>query len=375
MLVLDRLHPSKLNKNGITKMTLQITQGDLLRQEVDAIVNTVNCVGVMGKGIALQFKQKWPENYKAYEKACKAKKVQTGKMFVHELGRLAGKPYFIINFPTKNHWRGKSELSYVKDGLQDLVDVIKKNNIRSIAIPPLGCGNGGLDWNEVNALIKQYLSPLGDALDVRLFEPKGAPASDKMIVHTKKPRMTIGRAILIKLIAAYRGMGYSLSKIEIQKLCYFAYVKGEMSKLNYHKDQYGPFANNLRYVLDHMNGHYICGVGDHDTSEAQITLMDNAIIEADDFLGDNLQTSSALDSISALIEGFESPYGMELLATVHWASVNDVKSIELDRVVGAVHNWEPTKPEWNERKKTLMKEEHIHIALDRLVATGWVNHT
>lgn len=354
-------------------MTIQITQGDLLNQQVDAIVNTVNCVGVMGKGIALQFKQRWPENYKAYVSACKAKTVRPGKMFVHELGRFAGKPYFIINFPTKDHWRGKSELSYVKNGLQDLVEVIKAHGIRSIAIPPLGCGNGGLEWSEVKALIEEYLRPI-EAIDVHLFEPKGAPIASSMVVQTVKPGMTAGRAVLIKLISAYRGVGYLLSKIEIQKLCYFAYVNGVMHGLNFKKDQFGPYADNLRHVLNTMNGHYIIGVGDHDTSEAQITLVESATGEADDFLSDMPQAVAPLKRIFSLIEGFESPYGMELLATVHWASVNDAKTTSAAQVVSAVHNWEPDKPEWNARKQALMKAEHIQIALECLITKGWINH-
>jgi len=121
-------------------------QGDLLKQDdVDAIVNTVNCVGVMGKGIALQFRNKWPENAQAYEKACKAGEVQPGRMLVFDSGGLV-KPHFIINFPTKKDWRGKSRMEFIRDGLVDLVTQVKRLRIRSIAIPPLGCGNGGLDW-------------------------------------------------------------------------------------------------------------------------------------------------------------------------------------------------------------------------------------
>ena len=119
-------------------MTVTISQGDLLRQDdVDAIVNTVNCVGVMGKGIALQFKNKWPENFRAYEAACKDQQVRLGRMFVFDSGGLV-KPNYIINFPTKDHWRGKSRIEFIRDGLVDLVAQVKRLHIRSIAIPPLG---------------------------------------------------------------------------------------------------------------------------------------------------------------------------------------------------------------------------------------------
>ena len=261
-------------------MAIIITKGDLLRQQVDAIVNTVNCVGVMGKGIALQFKLKWPENNKHYEKACKAGEVRPGKMLVHHLGALAGKPHYIINFPTKDHWRGKSKIEFIEDGLDDLVKVIQDNNIRSIAIPPLGCGNGGLRWSDIRPLIEEKLSALSNQLEVHLFEPDGAPDAASIIVATDRPRMTAGRAVLIKLLSAYRETGYLLSKIEAQKLGYFADVAGVLSKLNYVKNQFGPFSHSLNKALEAMNGHFITGLGDNDKIEAQISINEDAIIEA-----------------------------------------------------------------------------------------------
>jgi O-acetyl-ADP-ribose deacetylase (regulator of RNase III) len=154
-------------------MTVTIKHGDLLNEiDVDAVVNTVNCVGVMGKGIALQFKNKWPENFRAYQAACNAKRVRPGRMFIHDCGGLV-QPRYIINFPTKDHWRGKSSIDYIRDGLVDLVAEIRRLRIRSLAVPPLGCGNGGLAWPEVSPLIESALAPLDD-VDVRLFEPVGS---------------------------------------------------------------------------------------------------------------------------------------------------------------------------------------------------------
>ena len=156
-------------------MSIALAHGDLLKQDdVDAIVNTVNCVGVMGKGIALQFRNKWPENFHAYEIACKAKKVRPGTMFVFDSGGLV-KPNFIINFPTKDHWRGKSSLKFIRAGMSDLVAHIRRLGIRSIAIPPLGCGNGGLHWDDVRPVIESAFVELPE-VDVRLFPPDGAPA-------------------------------------------------------------------------------------------------------------------------------------------------------------------------------------------------------
>jgi O-acetyl-ADP-ribose deacetylase (regulator of RNase III) len=355
-------------------MPIHVLKGDLLKQETDAIVNTVNCVGVMGKGIALQFKRRWPENFKAYARACMAGQIKTGKMFVYDLGTLHnGKPEFIINFPTKNHWREKSKLSYIEDGLQDLVKVIHALKIKSIAIPPLGCGNGGLEWNVVRNLVEATLAPLN--VDIQLFSPSGAPDPKTMVARTKKPTMTLGRAILIKLLSVYRELDYSLSKIEIQKLCYFSRESGEIAfnKLNYEKNQYGPYANNLRFALNDMEGHYIQGVGDNDTAMPQIALMSGALEEAEKFLINFPENNQRIQDVASLIEGFETPYGMELLSTVHWVVVKDGIGNNSDKVVQGVYSWNLDKPEWNERKKTLMPEPHIFMALNRLKEKGWIS--
>jgi len=135
--------------NGITKM-IQYTKGDLLKADADALVNTVNCVGVMGKGIALQFKMAFPENFIQYYKACQNKDVRIGRMFIT---KQLFKPKYIINFPTKEHWKEESKLEYISRGLIDLKEKIKDLKIKSIAIPPLGAGLGGLNWPDVKNLI------------------------------------------------------------------------------------------------------------------------------------------------------------------------------------------------------------------------------
>ena len=156
-------------------MTIRLMHGDLLKQDdVDAIVNTVNCVGVMGKGIALQFRNKWPANNQAYEQACKAGQVKLGTIFVFDSGGLV-KPNFIINFPTKGHWRAKSEIRWIQDGLKDLITQVQRLKIQSIAIPPLGCGNGGLEWDDVRPLLVEAFAALPE-VEARLFEPAGALA-------------------------------------------------------------------------------------------------------------------------------------------------------------------------------------------------------
>lgn len=176
-------------------------QGSLLDADVDALVNTVNTVGVMGKGIALQFRSAYPEMFKDYRRAVKAGEVEIGRMHVWETGLLTG-PRFVINFPTKRHWRGGSELAWIEAGLKDLVRTIEERRISSIAVPPLGCSNGGLDWHVVEPKISEALDQLPD-VGVLVYAPGPAVAAAQMPTAGDLPRMTPGRAALVAIMRAY----------------------------------------------------------------------------------------------------------------------------------------------------------------------------
>ena len=347
-------------------MTIHLTHGDLLKQaDVDAIVNTVNCVGVMGKGIALQFKNKWPANFSAYHAACKAGEVRPGKMMVFEAGAYA-QPHFIINFPTKDHWRGNSRLSFVEDGLIDLVKQIRALNIRSIAIPPLGCGNGGLDWHAVKPLIETAFATLPD-VEARVFEPGTAPSITHMEVRTPRPKMTPGRAAILKSIDTYRDLNYGLSKIEVQKLGYFLQVAGQDLQLRFEKHIYGPYSEQLRHALNRMEGHFILGLGDG-SLESEIEPTADALCEADMFIetsGDKALIQR-IGRLRALIEGFQTPYGMELLSTVHWVATHEDGVDSPDTALQAIGKW-------NARKRKMMQTTHVHAAWNRLAQQGWMS--
>jgi O-acetyl-ADP-ribose deacetylase (regulator of RNase III) len=180
---------------------IEPTQGNILKADAEALVNTVNCVGVMGRGIALQFRKAFPENFNVYKKACKNGEVKPGKMFVYDLNKISN-PHFIINFPTKRHWRNKSRFEDIELGLQDLIEVIQQQKIHSIAIPPLGCGLGGLNWLEVRSLITKAFETVPD-VTVLLFEPVGAPEATVMVKEQQVPKMTHGRAALLGLMRRY----------------------------------------------------------------------------------------------------------------------------------------------------------------------------
>jgi O-acetyl-ADP-ribose deacetylase (regulator of RNase III) len=347
---------------------IDITRGNLLIAETEALVNTVNCVGYMGKGIALQFKQAFPANFNAYETACAAHEVAPGRMFVHDNGGLVN-PRWIINFPTKRDWRGKSRLEDIASGLKALVADVQRLGIRSIAVPPLGCGLGGLDWAVVRPMIEDAFAALPD-VKVLLFEPAGAPSAQSMPVRTKRPHMTPARALFVKLMDAYSALDYSRTLLEVQKLAYFLQAAGQPLRLRYEPGHYGPYADNLNKVLEAMEAHFVRGYGDSQKPGAQIELLPGAVDEADAFLADDEPAKQRLQQVADLIEGFETPYGMELLATVHWVA-HEASPGHAERATNAqeaakhVHAWNP-------RKCQVFRPEHVKVAWERLGAMGWL---
>lgn len=342
---------------------IEYQHGNLIEADADALVNTVNCAGVMGKGIALQFKQAYPANFRFYEKACRKGEVQLGKMLVFEMDSMIN-PKYIVNFPTKQHWRGRSRLKDIQSGLRALVDEVQRREITSIAVPPLGCGNGGLDWNEVRPLIEAEFSRLPH-VRVLLFAPQDTPAASLMPVGTEKPRMTRTRALFIKLLEQYGHPGYQLSLLEVQKLAYFLQAAGEPLQLKFVKHKFGPYADNLNHVLQRIEGHFIRGYGDRQV-KSQIQLIPDAPEAAKVFLSDDAEAQNRLERVARLIEGFENPYGMELLATILWVIQEEkVPSTDFEQVIAAIHAW-------SDRKRTTFRTDHIQIAWQHLREQGWL---
>ncbi len=340
-------------------------QGSLLKADAEALVNTVNCVGVMGKGIALQFKQAFPDNFRQYERACRAQQVRPGSMFIVRTGDLySPNPKYIINFPTKVHWRSQSRLEDIQSGLEALVQDVRELQIKSIAIPPLGCGNGGLDWEQVRPLIEGAFANLPN-VQVLLFTPQEAPAVDAMPVATGKPKMTRARALLIRLLDRYGAHGFRLSRLEIQKLAYFLQYSGENLRLNFVKHKYGPYAETLNHLLQRIEGHYIRGYGDR-SHRSEVYLLSGATDEANDMLNNSSDAEERLSRVSRLIEGFEDPYGMELLASVLWvAQEKPTLALDVEEVVLGMQNW-------NQRKHKIFKPGDIHKAWQRLYDENWL---
>lgn len=340
---------------------IEYTTGDILKADAEALVNTVNCVGIMGRGVALQFKNSYPANFKAYKAACARDEVQPGRMFVFETRTLTN-PKYIINFPTKRHWRGKSRMEDIDSGLKALAEEIRNRGIRSIAIPPLGSGLGGLNWSDVRPRIEEALQRFSD-LKVIVFEPNSAPITTQ---SREVPKMTAGRAALVVLVHRYLGglMDPFVTLIEVQKLMYFMQEAGQPLNLIYVKHHYGPYAENLRHVLHAVEGHLVSGYADGgDMPDKQLEVVPGAVKDAEAFLADQKETVSRFGRVGELVEGFETPFGLELLATVHWV-VSREGATNAEDAVAKIHAW-------NERKKRFSPRQ-IGIAFETLRAKGWL---
>ncbi len=343
---------------------IEYTRGNLLEADCEALVNTVNTVGVMGKGIALQFKQAFPDNFRAYEQACRAGEVRIGRMFVVPTGRL-GNPRYIINFPTKEHWRQRSQLKGIAEGLDDLVAQVIALGIQSVAVPPLGCGNGGLAWADVHPLIVEACERVPQ-VRVLLFAPAGGPQAAEMPVGTTKPELTAARAMFIGLLELYRALDYRLTLLEVQKLAYFLQEAGAPLRLQFVKARYGPYAENLNHAMQRLEGHYTRGYGDR-SHEAQIHLLPDAAQAARAFLAEDPASTGYLRRVGELIYGFETPYGMELLATIHWVATREDPQAR-DDPAAAVSGLQA----WSDRKRDRYRPEHIEVAWRRLSEQGWL---
>ncbi len=339
---------------------VEFVTGNLFDADVDALVNTVNTKGVMGNGVALQFKRAFPDNYEQYRAACAAGEVQLGRMFVTEPGRLEG-PTFIVNFPTKGHWKSRSRLADVEAGLRDLRRVLHDRRIDSVAVPPLGCGLGGLAWTDVRPLIEEELAGL--PVRVLVFEPDGAPVPEKMADARERPKMTAFRATLIWALNRYLLPGEAASPLEIQKLLYFLQVAGVPLGLSFEKNRYGPYADAARHAVLRLEGHYLTGFGDG-TGDRSVRLLPGALEEAEASLAKDRDTRERYERVAKLIDGFETPYGLELLATTHWVALHE----------GATDEAEATSliREWSPRKQKLFTQRHVATAWERLEADGWL---
>lgn len=337
--------------------------GNLLAAPNQALVNTVNTVGVMGKGIALQFKERFPVNFKVYEKACKSGEVKVGKMLVVKENILEGEKV-IINFPTKTEWFKKSQYSYIEEGLKDLVRVIKEYKISSIAIPPFGCGNGGLKWEKVRELMDAHLSTLND-VEIMVYEPNEAVKEILQKEEIKKEaKLTPARAMILAALFKYERFGETASVFVANKLAYFLQESGENLKLEFKQYAYGPYAQAIDKVLYSLNGKYLKGLEHLNAKPFEpIELNYERRNEVMDYVKNELspQQKERLSNLFKAIEGFESTLSLEILSSTHF-TLKTNPQIQKDALV--------EKVQWNDRKQKLITPEYVDLAYQHLKQHG-----
>ena len=338
----------------------------MLEANVQALVNTVNTVGVMGKGIALQFREAFPANYKVYMAACKRNELEPGKLLVVKEQTLQGEK-IIINFPTKTEWYQRSKYEYVEDGLKALVDVIRQYKITSIAVPPLGCGNGGLKWEKVRPMMEKYLGPLTE-VDIQIFEPNDAVKEILKQQETRKEiKLTPARAMLLYSLFYYEAFGESSSLFVANKLAYFLQRLGEKSlnKLKFEASYYGPYSVGVEHMLHNLNGKYLKGLEQMNAKAFEpLEMQYDKVEELREYINKELSTEQRkrLNDLVSLIDGFQSALSLEVLATVDF--IKETKNLSSpEDIVLAIHTW-------SDRKKKLFQEKYIQIAIDHLDEYG-----
>lgn len=341
---------------------IHYVKGNLLESEAQALVNTVNTVGVMGKGIALQFRESFPENYRVYRDVCKKKELKIGQVLVTEEDTMMQGHKIIVNFPTKTHWKYPSEYSYIEQGLQSLRQEILSRGIRSIAIPPLGSHNGGLDWLVVKQMVEKALGDLD--CDIFLYEP-----SDVIIekMKSERVRLTPARAMLLMMFGEMNREGEFASVFAAEKLIYFMQRFGakDLFKIDYQPYYYGPYSGGkVAHVLYYMNGSYIKGMGGMDNKPFDyIWLTDDAEKEAMTFAEsykDN-RLIEICNKTKEFLRGYYSNYSLELLSSVDYLleNVDELRDWRMKEESEVIEILTRDIQNWSKRKEQMFKPELI----------------
>lgn len=336
---------------------IKYVTGNILDSEAEALINTVNTDGIMGKGIALQFKKAFPTNFKLYQQACKDKIVDIGKLFITQDSNFTSGTKHIINFPTKQSWRKPSEYSFIESGLDDLLRVLKVNNIKSIAIPPLGAGNGGLEWERVKNIIERKLS--SSNIDILVYEPNAIIKE-----HLKNERITLtdGRALLLYILYDLVKNGEYVSEFSSEKICYFLQRLGARKyfKLNFAPNFYGPYSGKVKYLLNILNGSYIMGYSDMNKKPFEpLTLVADGYDDVKKHIENDEILFGIANKTTKFLNGFYSDFALELLSSLDFLSL-EFNSTNIDELTQKLESW-------SDRKRSLFSNpKYIHISINHL---------
>lgn len=344
---------------------MKYIKGNLLDASTQALVNTVNTVGVMGKGIARQFKERFPLNFKIYLEECKKGNLMPGKLLTVNDATLEGERT-IINFPTKTEWYKKSQYSYIEHGLEELARVIVEKDIKSIAIPPLGCGNGGLKWERVKPMIEKHLAGLTD-VDIVVYEPNDEVKQIlKQQELNKDVKITPARAILLYAMFYYDSLGENTSLFIANKLAYFLQRLGEgnFKKLKFQAHHYGPYSVQVEHMVQAMNGKFIKGLEQNELKAFEpFELQYSKLPEVSEFVKRRLTADqqNIIKQLIKLLDGFQSALSIEILASLDFVKKENPGISKADAAILV---------KWSERKRKLFKDRYIDIAWDHLLNYG-----
>jgi len=337
--------------------------GNILESEAQALVNTVNIDGIMGKGIALQFKKAFPNNYKAYVDACKNGKINIGKLFVTKDRNILSGEKLIINFPTKKSWKKPSEYDFIEQGLVDLISIIRIEQIKSIAIPPLGAGNGGLKWEKVKKIIEEKLSHID--IGVFVYEPTA-----QIIEHLKQERvkLTDARALLLYVLYDLVKNGEYVSEFSSEKVCYFLQRFGAKKyfKLEFEPNFYGPYSGKVRFVLNALNGSFLMGYSDMNKKPFEpLTLVADGYATVKVHVESKSELLEIAKNTMEFLKGFYSDFALELLSSIDYLII---KNNTPNRQVIT-----EKLEEWSDRKRSLFSNpKYIDISINHLQKTKFI---
>jgi O-acetyl-ADP-ribose deacetylase (regulator of RNase III)/uncharacterized protein YwgA len=331
--------------------------GNILDSNAQALVNTVNTVGVMGKGVAFQFKKAYPNNFKAYREACQLNKIDIGKIFVTKDSNLNSGEKIIINFPTKKDWRKPSEYSFIEKGLDDFIRIVSIYQIQSVALPPLGAGNGGLDWETVKTIIERKLSALD--IDILVFEPTH---EIKECMKKERVKLTEARALLLYVLYDLVRNGEFVSEFSSEKICYFLQKFGaeKYFRLHFEPNFYGPYSGKVRYVLNYLNGSYVMGYSDMDKKPfAPLTLAFDGYETIQSYINSKQELAEIANNTTKFLTGFYSDFALELLSSVDFL-IETNKTYDVQTIAQKLE-------EWSDRKRTMFaNQEYVAIAVEHI---------
>jgi O-acetyl-ADP-ribose deacetylase (regulator of RNase III) len=351
---------------------VRILEGDLLKSNMHALVNTVNTVGVMGKGVALAFKNRYPDMYRDYVKRCERGEVRLGEPYVYHAA-----DHLIVNFPTKQHWRSVSRLSDIEAGLDYLEDHYKEWQIRSLAVPPLGCGNGQLEWRVVGPILLRYLKRLD--IPVELYAPHGSTLLGEIQLDLlsqldhqdgdQQWRLEPWLVAIAETVHRLESLRYHrpVGRVMLQKIVYFATAAGLPTGLEFQRASYGPFAPELKAAVGRLQNN---GILTERHSGRMIEMRTSSALEdARASYGYQLeQWSNLIDRLVDLAARFDTA-GAEIAATVHYAAYDLHNRLDRRPTVAEVVDY---VEDWKRRRSPKLERSDILRAVVNLGTRGWL---